>query len=218
MRSRRAAATSPEKRPFWPHVTLARVKRDERARAAARGPAAARAVPGAAAHALPLDAAPAGRPLRAARAPGAAVTRLYEAAVRPLLFRLEPERAHQLALRTCALAGRSAAGRGLAQRAFAVEDSGLGVELGGLSFENPLGLAAGFDRERPRPAAARLARLRPCGDGLGLGMAVRRESAAAFVPPAGGWRDRGLVWGAKRRGGGDRGAAVPTVGWACRSG
>jgi dihydroorotate dehydrogenase len=74
------------------------------------------------------------------------MTRLYEAAVRPLLFRLEPERAHQLALRTCALAGRTAAGRGLARRAFGVENSRLRVDLGGLSFENPIGLAAGFDK------------------------------------------------------------------------
>jgi dihydroorotate dehydrogenase len=74
------------------------------------------------------------------------MTRLYEAAVRPLLFRLEPERAHQLVLRTCALAGRTGAGRGLARRAFGVEDQRLRVELEGLSFENPLGLAAGFDK------------------------------------------------------------------------
>jgi dihydroorotate dehydrogenase len=74
------------------------------------------------------------------------VSALYETAIRPLLFRIEPERAHQIALRTCALAGRSALGRGLAQRAFAVEDPRLRVELAGISFENPLGLAAGFDK------------------------------------------------------------------------
>jgi dihydroorotate dehydrogenase len=74
------------------------------------------------------------------------VSALYETTIRPLLFRLEPERAHQLALRTCALAGRSAAGRGLARRAFAVDDPRLRVEVAGLSFSNPLGLAAGFDK------------------------------------------------------------------------
>ena len=35
-RSRRAAGTGPEKRPFWPHITLARVKRGERRVRAAR--------------------------------------------------------------------------------------------------------------------------------------------------------------------------------------
>jgi dihydroorotate dehydrogenase len=74
------------------------------------------------------------------------VSTLYETAVRPLLFRLDAERAHELALRTSALVGRAAPVRGLAHRAFAGDDSGLGVELGGLSFRNPLGLAAGFDK------------------------------------------------------------------------
>ena len=60
----------PEKRPFWPHVTLARVKRGERrvAAAAGRARAAGGAVRGARADALPIDAAPAGSALRAAGA------------------------------------------------------------------------------------------------------------------------------------------------------
>jgi dihydroorotate dehydrogenase len=74
------------------------------------------------------------------------VSALYETAVRPLLFRLEPERAHELALRASALAGRAAPVRGLARMAFAGGVRGLGVECGGLSFPNPLGLAAGFDK------------------------------------------------------------------------
>jgi dihydroorotate dehydrogenase len=74
------------------------------------------------------------------------VSPLYETAVRPLLFRLDPERAHELALRTSALAGRVAPIRAFAHRAFAGGDAGLAVELGGLSFRNPLGLAAGFDK------------------------------------------------------------------------
>ena len=82
---------------------------------------------------------------------------LYETAVRPLLFRLEPERAHELALRSSALAGRAAPVRGLARRAFAGGDGGLAVELGGLSFRNPLGLAAGFDKNgRALPLLAEL--------------------------------------------------------------
>jgi len=85
------------------------------------------------------------------------VSALYERAVRPLLFRLEPERAHELALRTSALAGRAAPVRGLARRAFAGGDAGLAVELGGLSFRNPLGLAAGFDKNgRALPLLAEL--------------------------------------------------------------
>jgi dihydroorotate dehydrogenase len=85
------------------------------------------------------------------------VSPLYETAVRPLLFRLDPERAHELALKTSALAGRAAPVRGLAHRAFAGVDAGLGIELGGLSFRNPLGLAAGFDKNgRALPLLAEL--------------------------------------------------------------
>jgi dihydroorotate dehydrogenase len=85
------------------------------------------------------------------------VSALYETAVRPLLFRLEPERAHDLAVRTSALAGRAAPLRALARLAFAGGVSGLGVALGGLSFSNPLGLAAGFDKNgRALPLLAEL--------------------------------------------------------------
>lgn len=82
---------------------------------------------------------------------------LYETAVRPLLFRLDAERAHELTLRSAALAGRAAPIRRLARRVFAGDDGGLGVELGGLSFRNPLGLAAGFDKNgRALPLLAEL--------------------------------------------------------------
>ncbi|HET8699181.1 MAG TPA: quinone-dependent dihydroorotate dehydrogenase [Gammaproteobacteria bacterium] len=57
-------------------------------------------------------------------------------AVRPLLFRLDPERAHRLALQALAAAGR------LPARA----PGGAPVELMGLHFPNRVGLAAGFDK------------------------------------------------------------------------
>ena len=57
----------PEKRPFWPHLTLARVKRGERRVPPILGrAAAARGVRGAGRDALPLDAATAGGAVRAA--------------------------------------------------------------------------------------------------------------------------------------------------------
>ena len=62
----------PEKRPFWPHITLARVKRGERRVPPPPAEPAPPAEPvrGERAHALPLDAAAAGRALRAACAYG----------------------------------------------------------------------------------------------------------------------------------------------------
>ena len=71
---------------------------------------------------------------------------VYEALVRPVLFRLEAERAHTLALRGASIAGRFAPARRAARGAFGFEDPRLRVECGGLSLENPLGLAAGFDK------------------------------------------------------------------------
>ena len=72
--------------------------------------------------------------------------RLYEAAVRPLLFRLDAERAHELALRASELSGRSTVTRRLAPRACGVRDPRLRTTLAGIPLENPLGLAAGFDK------------------------------------------------------------------------
>ncbi len=76
---------------------------------------------------------------------------MYETVVRPLLFRLDPERAHNLALRTCELTGRFGLTRRAAHSAFAVEDPRLRVECCGLDFDNPLGLAAGFDKNGRAP-------------------------------------------------------------------
>jgi dihydroorotate dehydrogenase len=71
---------------------------------------------------------------------------LYETAVRPLLFRLDPERAHDLAVRASELSGRSGLARRVARRALAVRDPRLRTSFAGLDLANPLGLAAGFDK------------------------------------------------------------------------
>ena len=70
----------------------------------------------------------------------------YETAVRPLLFRLDPERAHDLTVRASELSGRSALARRAARRALAVDDPRLRTRFAGLELANPLGLAAGFDK------------------------------------------------------------------------
>ena len=66
--------------------------------------------------------------------------------MRPLLFRLDAERAHDLAMRASELGGRSGLTRRIAHRAFAVRDPRLRTTVAGLAFANPLGLAAGFDK------------------------------------------------------------------------
>jgi dihydroorotate dehydrogenase len=59
--------------------------------------------------------------------------------VRPLLDALSPEEAHELTLRSLEL--------GLYPRAHPPDDARLGVGALGLAFPNPLGIAAGFDKD-----------------------------------------------------------------------
>ncbi len=58
--------------------------------------------------------------------------------LRPLLFRLDAEKAHNLTLRLLQT--------GMMPRVAAVEDPALKVTLWGRNFPNPVGLAAGFDK------------------------------------------------------------------------
>jgi dihydroorotate dehydrogenase len=65
--------------------------------------------------------------------------------IRPLLFRLPPERAHNLTVSLLRLAGAFAPLRNLLAASFRAAD--LPVEAFGLRFRNPLGLAAGYDKD-----------------------------------------------------------------------
>jgi dihydroorotate dehydrogenase len=71
---------------------------------------------------------------------------VYESAVRPLLFHLDPEKAHDLAVRASELGGRSPLTRRFARRVYAVSDPRLRTTFAGIPLDNPLGLAAGFDK------------------------------------------------------------------------
>ena len=62
---------------------------------------------------------------------------------KPLLFRMDPEQAHTLSIR--------ALKTGLLPRIEVPTDPRLKVELAGLSFPNPLGLAAGYDKNAEVP-------------------------------------------------------------------
>jgi len=70
---------------------------------------------------------------------------LYRSVLRPLLFRLPPETAHEWAVRALAVALRPAPLRRLAARRLALRPFGE-LRRFGLSFPNPVGLAAGFDK------------------------------------------------------------------------
>ena len=67
----------------------------------------------------------------------------YDSVVRPLIFQIDPERAHHMAIDLCAAA------RWLAPalcRYYTLQDSRLEMVVGDLRFPTPLGLAAGFDK------------------------------------------------------------------------
>jgi dihydroorotate dehydrogenase len=70
---------------------------------------------------------------------------LYKSIARPILFRLPAEPAHEFALRSLALAFGNGAVRRLAAKHFQSEPFGQ-LHRFGLSFRNPIGLAAGFDK------------------------------------------------------------------------
>lgn len=65
--------------------------------------------------------------------------------IRPLLFKLDPERAHGLTLNLVRLAGSVPPARWLVQVLFAAPQKP--VQVLGLRFKNPVGLAAGYDKD-----------------------------------------------------------------------
>ncbi|QEF97245.1 Dihydroorotate dehydrogenase (quinone) [Stieleria maiorica] len=71
---------------------------------------------------------------------------IYERIVRPLLFRFDPEWAHDQSI-TWADRGTRVPGLiRLSSRLHRVPDPRLNIEVAGIRFENPLGLAAGYDK------------------------------------------------------------------------
>ena len=67
--------------------------------------------------------------------------------LRPLLFALPPECSHRLALRALALLQATPGGLALLRLAYGRRAPALPVEVMGLRFPNPLGLAAGLDKD-----------------------------------------------------------------------
>jgi dihydroorotate dehydrogenase len=83
---------------------------------------------------------------------------LYHHAVKPLLFRLDPERAHELGVDAMALLGRVPPLCAVLERLHRLPPAlHRPVDCFGLKFPNAVGLAAGFDKNgRAWPAAAAL--------------------------------------------------------------
>lgn len=71
---------------------------------------------------------------------------LYRYLLKPLLFAMSPERAHGVTLFFFEAALRIPLLSGWLRRSFRLEDPRLEKEIFGLRFPNPVGLAAGFDK------------------------------------------------------------------------
>jgi dihydroorotate dehydrogenase len=78
---------------------------------------------------------------------------LYQVLVRPFLFRLDPERAHDLTLWLLQWIARVPALQKLLRATRPLADARLRSQLCGLGFPTPVGLAAGFDKSAHAVAA-----------------------------------------------------------------
>jgi dihydroorotate dehydrogenase len=72
---------------------------------------------------------------------------MYNSLIRPLLFSMDPESAHHLAMRLASVAASVPFGHHLLAGDLTENNKGLGRETMGLRFTNPVGLAAGFDKD-----------------------------------------------------------------------
>ncbi len=73
-------------------------------------------------------------------------TNLMYQRLKPLLFRADPERIHEQVMAALTWTSRHPGGLKLVSRLCQVEDKRLEVKRFGLTFPNPIGLAAGFDK------------------------------------------------------------------------
>jgi len=72
---------------------------------------------------------------------------MYKSLLRPLLFKFDPEWVHHFTFKSLRNFGKTAAFRNFTKKNFQLEDPRLEREVFGLKFKNPVGLAAGFDKD-----------------------------------------------------------------------
>lgn len=73
--------------------------------------------------------------------------------LKPLLFKLDAEKAHELAIGVAGSTQKSTLLQTCARMLYKADNSELGQNLFGLHFPNPIGLAAGFDKNGTTPLA-----------------------------------------------------------------
>ena len=71
---------------------------------------------------------------------------MYKAFIRPILFSFDPEKVHHFTFSLIRTVSKIPGFKALFRSLYVVEDKRLERELFGLKFKNPVGLAAGFDK------------------------------------------------------------------------
>ncbi|MCD8539680.1 MAG: quinone-dependent dihydroorotate dehydrogenase [Leadbetterella sp.] len=71
---------------------------------------------------------------------------MYKTVIFPVLSRFDPEKIHYFTMGCLRFFYRFPGGKALLKALFRVEDSRLATTFAGLTFKNPVGLAAGFDK------------------------------------------------------------------------
>lgn len=71
---------------------------------------------------------------------------MYKQLIRPIFFRLQAEQAHHLATSALQATHNFPGGKALLESLYHFQDTALEKEVFGLKFKNPIGLAAGFDK------------------------------------------------------------------------
>jgi dihydroorotate dehydrogenase len=74
------------------------------------------------------------------------MSKIYEKLIRPTLFNLSPETAHEFGIETLKIGLATKFAQSLITKRFALDEAFGEFERFGLKFKNPLGMAAGFDK------------------------------------------------------------------------
>lgn len=72
---------------------------------------------------------------------------MYKSIIRPILFQFDPEKVHHFTFNMVKMAHKIPGMGALLKSMYKVNDDRLKVNVFGLDFENPVGLAAGFDKD-----------------------------------------------------------------------
>ncbi|MBO6880786.1 quinone-dependent dihydroorotate dehydrogenase [Winogradskyella sp.] len=72
---------------------------------------------------------------------------MYKAIIRPILFCFDPEKVHHFTFSLIRNISKIPGVKGLFKKMYLLNDKALERELFGLQFKNPVGLAAGFDKD-----------------------------------------------------------------------